>query len=346
MVRRAFLIHRAQFAPDRLNHMLFLPSSQVGSQDRPGDRLASKLPRAVRSERPLTNTRDIMRTELVKATTSDGLRLDGSLQEPARCRATSEAPDAYLLLHGVGGTFYGGNMFDALTQPLLNQTAAVLRVNTRGAGAVSMFATNGGATRGGAAFEVVDQCRYDIAAWCDFLVARGYQRIALLGHSLGAIKALYATAHSRHPQVTHVIAASPPRLSYAAFQHDSRSSLFFESLRHAERLVAEGQPETIFTAKFPFPLLITAASYLDKYGPEERYNLLRFVDQITVPTLFVYGEQELATGGTAFAGLPTALIERTTAEHDFTVDEIPDADHFYTGCYPQLAQAITAWVIR
>jgi len=285
-------------------------------------------------------------TELVQVTTSDGLRLDGSLREPARCRATSQTPDAFLLLHGVGGTFYGGRMFEALTQPLLNQTAAVLRVNTRGAGSVSMFATDGGATRGGAAFEVVDQCRHDIHAWCDFLVQRGYQRIALLGHSLGAIKALYATAHAQHPQVSHVIAASPPRLSYAAFQHDARSSLFFESMRTAEQAIADGNPEAIFTAKFPFPLLITAASYLDKYGPEERYNILRFIHRVTVPMLLIYGENELATGGTAFAGLPTALTEQMTDDQDCTIDEIADADHFYTGCYEQLAQTITAWVLR
>lgn len=185
---------RVQAAPERLNHRLFRLDRQVrsgsGHGRSPGPGLRARCLKPYDFElSPMEpgETGKMKLTELVQVTTSDGLRLDGSLREPARCRATSQTPDAFLLLHGVGGTFYGGRMFEALTQPLLNQTAAVLRVNTRGAGSVSMFATDGGATRGGAAFEVVDQCRHDIHAWCDFLVQRGYQRIALLGHSLGAI---------------------------------------------------------------------------------------------------------------------------------------------------------------
>ena len=283
-----------------------------------------------------------MLVELVRTRTADELRLDGSLAQPTD--QSQRLPiDAAILLHGVGGSFFGGSMFDALASPLLEHGVAVLRVNTRGYGSINLIPTSGGATRGGAAFETVDHCRHDINAWVEFLAARGFQRIALLGHSLGAIKAVYAAAHEKLEQVACIIAASPPRLSAAAFQNAARSVDYSESLSAARQSMQEGRPESLINAKFPFPLMISAASYVDKYA-DERYNLLKFVDRVHLPTLFVYGSIELEHGGVAFAGLPDAI--RRALPDDAPVDcrTIVDADHFYTGKYDELASAILDWL--
>ncbi|MDA1054091.1 MAG: alpha/beta hydrolase [Planctomycetota bacterium] len=258
------------------------------------------------------------------------------------------AVDAVILLHGVGGSFFGGAMFEPLSKRLLELGIAVLRVNTRGYGSINMITTDGGATLGGAAFEVVDQCRHDINAWCDLLVGRGLLRIGLIGHSLGAIKAVYSAAHAPHPHVVSVIAASPPRLSHSAFQHGPLSRDFFESLATAQQLVQEGRPEQLITAKFPFPLLISAASYVDKYG-DERYNILKFISQVGCPTLFTYGSIELEQGGVAFAGLPAAIQRAVSHANEPARDEvdvltIAGADHFYTGKYAELADAVANWL--
>ncbi|MBC8357225.1 MAG: alpha/beta hydrolase [Planctomycetes bacterium] len=291
-----------------------------------------------------------MLVELVRTKTSDGLRLDGALAFPQERRMALPSVDGVILLHGVGGNYFSGAMFDPLAIRLLDAGIAVLRVNTRGYGSVNMIATDGGATRGGAAFEVVDQCRYDINAWCDFLVVRGLSRIGLIGHSLGAIKAVYSAAHAPHADVASVIAASPPRLSYSAFQHGPRSHDFFESLSTAKQLVKEGRPEQLITAKFPFPLLISAASYVDKYG-DERYNILKFVSQVGCPTLFTYGSIELEQGGIAFAGLPEAIHQATSDAPEIQragikVATIAGADHFYSGKFDELAEVVVSRLLE
>ncbi|MEX0819738.1 MAG: alpha/beta fold hydrolase [Pirellulaceae bacterium] len=291
-----------------------------------------------------------MFVELVRTKTSDGLSLDGALALPDAGSKQTPALDATLLLHGVGGSFFSGAMFDLLSARLLERGVAVLRVNTRGYGSINMIATDGGAIRGGAAFEVVDQCRYDINAWCDFLVERGMSRIGLIGHSLGAIKAVYSAAHASHPNLAAVIAASPPRLSHAAFQVGPRSHDFFDSLATAKQLVREGHPEQLITAKFPFPLLISAASYVDKYGGE-RYNLLKFVSQVGCPALFTYGAIELEQGGVAFAGLPDAIEQAVSAvdpvkRPQVDVVTIADADHFYTRRHAEFADVVGRWLFR
>ena len=97
-------------------------------------------------------------------------------------------------------------------------------------------------------------------------------------------------------------------------------------------------------AKFPFPLLISATSYIDKYGPAERYNILDFAANVAVPALFTYGSKELESGGIAFAGLPEALAKLPEKRGAIEVQVIAGADHNYTGCGESLAAAIIKWI--
>lgn len=299
-----------------------------------------------------------MRVELVRSVTRDGLRLDGALVEPAakiplppgEGGSRSEPGEgirtpasAALLLHGVAGNFYTSSTFEPLIPKLQELGLAVLTVNTRGHDSVFAVSLGNVRQRLGAAYETVDDSRHDIAAWVEFLTSRGHERIVLIGHSLGAIKAVYAHAHEKFAEVAAVVAASPPGLSYSAFMNAPESSVFFDSLSTAKRMVAEGHGDDLFTAKFPFPLLITAASYIDKYGPAERYNILKFAAELPCPALFTCGSKELASGGIAFAGLPDALMSLPNADRRATA-VVEGADHVYTGLAETWAQVVVSWL--
>lgn len=289
-----------------------------------------------------------MLVELVHTVTRDGLRLDGGLAEPYPSSDRPIPPDpsvprAALLLHGVGSNFYSSSTLQPLAMALRRAGFGVLLANTRGHDLVYMASVGSTRRRLGAAYETVADCCLDVAAWVELLTQRGFPRVTLVGHSLGAIKALYSQAHEPRAEVECVVAISPPRLSYAAFRAMPESSLFESSLAEAQRLVEAGRPDELFPCQFPFPLLITAASYLDKYGPAERYNVLRFAAQVHCPTLFVYGGRELAEGGIAFAGMPEALAELPGLKRR-QVEVIEGADHVYTGRTEPLAQRIVAWL--
>jgi hypothetical protein len=287
-----------------------------------------------------------MQVELVRATTSDGLRLDGALSPilPVS-HSPPRSTTAAILLHGVAGNFYTSSTFEPLIPRLQEMGLAVLSVNTRGHDSVFGSMAGNVRRRLGAAYETVDECRLDIAAWIEFLASRGYERVVLIGHSLGAIKAVYAQAHEKWPQVAAVVAASPPRLSYSTFMNSPESGVFGESMSTAEKMVAEGRGEELFTGKFPFPLLITAAGYIDKYGPAEQYNILRFAANVPCPALFTYGSKELAGGGVAFAGLADALSSLPTADRH-RVEVIEGGDHVYAGVAEKLATAVIRWLAQ
>src|SRR5579859_3868724 len=127
-----------------------------------------------------------MLVDLVQTTTRDGVRLDGAYLRPPSGNTPVLPVDAFCFLHGTGGNFYTSTLFDELGERLRALGCGVLRVNTRGHDLVSTASTAQGGRRQGAAFEVVDHCRHDIAAWIDWLRQRVGPRVALLGHSMGA----------------------------------------------------------------------------------------------------------------------------------------------------------------
>src|SRR5260370_35870942 len=102
-------------------------------------------------------------------------------------------------------------MFDALAEHFLARGCGVLRVNTRGHDGISTAVTPQGGRRLGAAYEAVDDCRHDLAAWVDWLRPRAARpraaRVGLVGHSLRAVKCLYAPAS---PPAPAVAALGPP----------------------------------------------------------------------------------------------------------------------------------------
>ncbi len=115
-------------------------------------------------------------------------------------------------------------------------------------------------------------------------------------------------------------------------------------MARAQAHVDQGKPETLMRVKYPFPLLITAAGYLEKYGPAEEYNLLRFANQLPCPALFTFGQEELASGSVAFAGLPEALRDLPSGPSTLETLTVAGANHLYDGCFGPLASEILGWL--
>jgi alpha-beta hydrolase superfamily lysophospholipase len=281
--------------------------------------------------------------DLVQTTTRDGLRLDGAYQEPARSKAPVLPLDGVCLLHGTGSNFYGSTLLESLVERLLTLGCAALRVNTRGHDAVSTASTARGGRRLGAAYETVDECRHDIAAWLEWLRGRTGPRVGLLGHSMGAVKCLYAAAHEPDLHPACVVALSPPRLSYEWFCSGPRRAEFLEAYALAERHVEAGQPGALLDVKFPLPYLVTAAGYLEKYGPDERFNYLCFAGRVPCPVLCTFGSGEVESN-VAFQGAPEA-VRALAARHGALAEVvIPGADHFYTGLRAEVASRVENWL--
>lgn len=290
-----------------------------------------------------------MLVDLVQTSTRDGIRLDGTYREGKP--GGTPGVDAVCLIHGTGGNFYSSTLFDQLAERLVDLGISVLRVNTRGHDLMSAALTPQGGRRIGAAYELVDDCRHDLTAWVDWLRQRPRSadqaggRIALIGHSLGGVKVLYALAQETNQPVTAAIALSPPRLSYSEFCASPQRDDFLKSYEQAERLnqsraTGEG-PLALMEVKLPLPFVITAAGYLEKYGPDERYNFVNFVRGVKCPTLVTFGSLEVESN-MAFRGVPEAL--RELGRKNLQVDVIPGGDHFYSATRTEIVACVEMWL--
>src|SRR5436305_2079702 len=85
-------------------------------------------------------------------------------------------------LRGFRGNFYAPSFFGQVQETFASLGVAALRVNNRG----HDLAYNSARGRAGAAYEVLDDSRYDWRAWLDYAESQGWRRVLLWGHSLGA----------------------------------------------------------------------------------------------------------------------------------------------------------------
>jgi len=282
---------------------------------------------------------------LVQVTTSDGIRLHGGYECAPESDRSPGPVDIWLCLHGTGSNFYAASTLAGLAPKLLASGAAVLRVNTRGHDLICTGPSSQGRWLQGAAFERIDQAPLDICAWLDWLRASGFARIGILGHSLGAVKAIYTQAMQDATPIAALVAGSPPRLSYDYFRASPRGEEFQQLFAHASQLVEQGRGEELMLVRFPLPYYVSAAGYVDRYGPADRYNVLNLLPRLSCPTLVTYGSSEVQQD-VAFRGMPEAVGELAGARAHLQVGVIAGADHQYTACHDALAGRIGMWLRR
>ena len=247
--------------------------------------------------------------------------------------------------HGVGGNFYRASFQDKMGDELLNRGVAVLRVNNRG----HDLAYNAPPPhrRLGAAFETVDDCRHDWRAWIDLAAERGYQRILVWGHSLGAVKTIYYLAKEKDPRVARAVASSPPRFSHSSFlaRHDGKQ--FADAVEDAKQLAKSGKPDSLFAIEIPTSALMTTKTYFDKYGVEERYDIIKHLPDTVTPLYVTVGGLEGREGQAdryAFGGLDGLLTDAAKKSNSWSYRLIDGADHFYSGVEGKLWSAVETWL--
>src|SRR5262249_26174605 len=134
-----------------------------------------------------------------------------------------------------------------------------------------------------------------------------------------------------------------PRLSYSWFCSNPEGRDFLDSYRRADQLMAVGEPATLLEVKLPLPFVITAAGYVEKYGPDERYDYLRFISAVSCPVLLTLGEIE-AGNNMAFRGAAEVLASIAARRPQLAVTTVAGADHFYTGVREALVQRVEGWL--
>ena len=279
-----------------------------------------------------------MLVDLITVTSADGLSLDGIFLEPA-AGVTSKGPvDAMLLIHGSGGNFYR-TATKAMAEDLRNQGYACLAINTKGHDTV--WSPQGSGEYYGNALEILDNSRHDLAAGIDYLWEKGYRNIGLLGHSMGAVKVGYYAATEDDDRLVTVIPISPVRLSYSYYMESDDAEEFKSIIERADQMEAEDRAQELMELRFPIAQMFSAASYLDKHGPGERYNLVDLSPRIKVPMLVMGGELETHTRlRDCPQDMVTAAVNSPRAEYVI----IPGGNHSLLNSMEKASAMVLDWL--
>ncbi len=273
---------------------------------------------------------------LIRIPTTDGLLLDGALFESP---AGKPRMRAWVFLHGTGSNFTAPGILEGLAQLFVTRGEAVLRVNTRGHDLHAKIPTMSGSVPGGAAFENVGDAHLDVSAACAALLEAGYDKLSLLGHSLGGVKAIAAQAEHPVAEVDEIVALSPPRLCHERLKTDPsfyddfcRARLIWGMREDADRLIHLMSPVSIW---------MTPKRILDKYGPDDRYDIVKHLPHVKPATLIFLDTKSLESSA-AHKGLDESLSELARSHSALAVQRHPD-DIRYAGSEVAIANHIAAW---
>ncbi len=272
--------------------------------------------------------------ELVYTESEDGLLLEGAVIAPA---GEGVKPPAIVWVHGLTGRFYGP-MIVRLGRLLAEEGYTFVTGNNRGHDFGTVLWTRAGKARFvGGAWERFDECPRDVAAWVGFAAARRPQGVVLVGHSLGALKAVYYQAQRQDPRVLGLVAASPPL-------HAGRVQPALLAL--ADKMIAEGRAQDLLPWGIsPVAGTFSAQTYynrsqvdMDVFGHDKSDAA---VARVHCPLLAFYGTEERWVGRAE----DLELIRRNaiTAPRVDTA-MIEGADHRYRQREREVAALIARWV--
>ena len=295
-----------------------------------------------------------MKVELVDVLTDDDLVHTGAFLEAARAVSEVAGIDVVLMMHGNSANFYHP-FYRYFAERLAELGCPSLRANNRGhdvvhrpvgpRNQVSALAAyqEQPAQYFGTAYENLDDCRRDWRAWISYLWDRGYRTVLLWGHSRGAVKTAYYMGMENDPRIRACIVASPPQFSYSRWMRSPQADLFAAHLAEARGWVDKGEPDVLIRVKVPMEYMSGAATYLDKYGPEEKYDVIRHLPKIRCPVLAISGTEEVALRF-GFDGLPEGFERVRQTKPDLTPLSVPGGDHLYTGKQDFVLARVLDWL--
>ena len=295
-----------------------------------------------------------MRGELVRTLTDDGLELHGLFCSPAAAGANGMA-----LLHvpGFTGNFYEERFVDYIAERVTKRGCAFLTVNTRGHDYLSGFIrkTDSGLTyvQIGGAYEIFEECIFDVKAWIDVLQGRGYSRMILEGESLGTLKTVFYEHQTQDERVRGVVLISP--VDHIGLQRIATGDKYDEAINLARQMIEHGKSDELMP-KVYCPLWrfsISAKSYINAFGPNTKSGIFNFHDPnarfeelsaIKCPILATYGTVREAVVDNKVEEALSIIKRRAKSSKRCDTAIIQDAPHNYLGREEELSETIGNWI--
>ena len=285
-------------------------------------------------------------TRLVTLKPADGHEWDGMLLRP-RFGDPAFRKILVIVVHGSVGNYLTG-VPRRVAFELAGHGFSVMSINTRLA--------NYGPFFGGGLFH---RTPLDLEAAMQVARVNGFDRVVLLGYSMGCTVCTNFLANHEAPEVVGLCTIahpmSLPQSLRERWQRYGATPTYDEVAEYARPIVA-GDPDdprgdrifTVMRANGPLPTpengeIWTYATWWSSRGPESPHAESREqIGRVHVPVAILQaGNDHLIQAG---EGYELARIAAVAGNHDVFLDMVPQADHVFTGLVNVVSDMAARWL--
>jgi pimeloyl-ACP methyl ester carboxylesterase len=240
----------------------------------------------------------------VAFTTSDGLRLEGVM-------SGANSDTCAILIHGFLSNMNSA-LFEHIHDSLSMSEFATLRFDLRGCGKSDDAPIS------------LDQ-RIDVQTAIDFCIQEGYQRIVLIGHSLGGLYALQAQHEAIITRIGLASVTSSPSNNWGVFTPEEQNRM--RSGKDIVKEVDSGSRKRY----------VISASYVSQRQAVDQGELMM---KISEPVLLIHGgDDHVVEAENSIEAAPLL-----PANSDVRV--IRRADHWFNEYFDEVCSLIIEWLSR
>lgn len=273
------------------------------------------------------------------AYTEDGLKLPMVHYE-------SQVKDICVIcIHGMCGNFADNFFASVWGKNLSEENIGFIYEHNRGHDIENdIVMQDGSFKRCGTMYEIFEESIYDLDLAIDQAKNLGYQRIILLGHSLGCNKVIYYYYKKHHNVIGLILASAPDMLG----AHLLEESDYQELLQEAKENIANNEPEKLLHKMVEDYMYVSSATYYNWYNENSNLNNLPIIanpevwpqlESINIPILTFSGSNE-----EDYYHQFDLLKSKAKNCPSFTSYLINDTGHTYNNKEQETATLIKDWI--
>ena len=290
--------------------------------------------------------------EILHIWTEDNLKLQGVHY------CSEEKETVVLMVHGMSGNFIENYFAHVLGKTLQDAGVGFIYAHNRGYNHINdIVVKNDKSEEGyetvriGVTYERFGECMYDINSWVEECRELGYEKIILLGHSLGCNKVIHYFNKKKPKNVAGIILASPPDM-VGLFKKPGYRDNYEELLKEANENMKNGKPRKILSSIIWNWYNLSSQTFLDLAVdgcPADNLPVTRNPENfeelslVYVPILGIMGENDDIAINDLASDLQLIRSKSTNCP-DFSTKFIPKANHNYDKQEKVFSEVVLKWI--
>lgn len=280
-----------------------------------------------------------MRQELIRINSTDGIELPGILYTP-----DDNTNKIVIHIHGLSGNFYENRFIDILAKTYTNKGYALITFNNRGKDYITEMLKGDDAIVAGSCYELFEECILDIEGIVNWVKDKGFNEIALQGHSYGCNKVIYYYDKKREDCIKNIVLLAPCDIPKEIEIYTGDE--YQNCIKSATNLVKNNKEDELIDFNVFANGKISAKTFYTDFLYESSCDFFRYrekntkskiLNKIQIPVLIIFGSED-----SCVLTEPKETVESYLKNNikDCKIKIIANTDHSYTGKYEELGKIV------